>query len=91
MKDALGNELKKEDLVAVQLERPLIFGQIVELLEGGLVTGVNQISPGRVVIISRHTIDFDPRHPLGAIIAVRDDHQRAKNIVPGDPLSPLPN
>jgi hypothetical protein len=91
MKDALGNELRKEDLVALQLDRPLIFGQVVEVVEGGLVTSGNQIAPGRIVILSRHTIDFDPRQPLGAVVALRDNHNRAQDIAPGESPSPLPN
>ena len=71
MKDAVGNELRVGDLVALQLERPLIFGQVTEVGEGGIVTGVNhkggaEIRPGRIVILSRHSIDVDPRQPLGA-------------------------
>ena len=35
MKDAVGNELKAGDLVALSLERPLIFGRVLEVQEGG--------------------------------------------------------
>lgn len=78
MKDAVGNELKVGDLVAIQLERPLVFGRLVEAAEGGLVTGVNhkggaEVRPGHLVIESRHSLVFDPRQPVGAVLALRED------------------
>lgn len=78
MKDALGNDLKVGDLVAVQLERPLIFGRVIEATEGGMVAGVNQkgemeFRPGRLVVVSNHPIEFDPRNLVRQVIAVRDD------------------
>lgn len=85
MKDALGNELKVGDLVAVQLERPLIFGVVDVIEEGGIVTGVNhkgeaQIRLGRVTVRSMHTVAVDPRTPIiGSLLALRDDN-RAREV-----------
>lgn len=75
MKDALGNELKVGDMVAIQLARPLIFGQIVEAVDGiGLVTaGDLKMRPGRLVVVSRHIIDVDPRTGTEAVLALRND------------------
>lgn len=77
MKDVLGNELREGDLVAVQLERPLIWGRVGKLEEGGIVTGINQqggarVKLSRVVIESRHVIDVDPHSSVGALLALRD-------------------
>ena len=83
MKDALGNDLKVGDMVAVQLERPLVFGQVVELSEGGVLVadGANMARrPGRVAIMSQHVIEFDPVQLVGAVLALRDDHARAAAI-----------
>lgn len=89
MKDALGNELHVGDMVALQLERPLIFGRIAEAVEGGLVTGINRkggtdVHPGRLMIASSYPIEFDPRMPIRAVIAVREDDADAKvTVMPG--------
>jgi hypothetical protein len=65
IKDTMGNELKEGDLVMVQLERPIIFGRIAEVAEGGIITGVRgnepQMKLSRVVVLSHHPIDTDPR------------------------------
>jgi hypothetical protein len=79
MKDAMGNELRVGDLVFLSLDRPQIFGRVTQAAEGGLVTGINhkgtaEIRPGRLVISANHTIEFDPRHPIGTVLALREDH-----------------
>ena len=74
IKDALGNDLKVGDLVAIQLARPLVFGEVVEATEGGLLTGPNQMQPGRVVVVTRHVIDVDSRAMCEALLALRNDH-----------------
>jgi hypothetical protein len=78
MKDALGSELKENDLVALQLERPLIWGRVVKVEEGGIITGISgkgqaQVKSSRIIIESRHVIDVDPRMPAVALLALRDD------------------
>jgi hypothetical protein len=77
MKDALGNELKAGDLVALQLERPLIWGVVEEVHDGGILTGLNrsgeaQLRPGQVRIKSLHTIEAAPNVPVVAVLALRD-------------------
>jgi hypothetical protein len=79
MKDAMGNELKVGDLVFLNLDRPQLFGRVTQAIEGGLVTGINhkgsaEIRPGRLVIASNHTIEFDPRQPIATVLALREDH-----------------
>lgn len=99
MKDALGNELKVGDMVAIQLARPLIFGQIVEATDGGLVATIDQkggaqMHPGRLVVISRHVIDFDPRMQIEALLALKNEqgHQAVrKGEEEEEGLAPLPN
>lgn len=79
MKDALGNELHVGDLVALQLERPIIYGRVESIEEGGIVTGINrkgeaEIRLGRVTVRSLHPVAVDPRVPIiGAVMALRDD------------------
>jgi hypothetical protein len=95
MRDALGNELKIGDLVAVQLARPLIYGQVVEASEGGIVTGINhkgsaEMRPGRIVIVSRHIVDFDPRVQIDSLLALRNDNASAEDVH-GKPSETLPN
>ena len=78
MKDVLGNELREGDLVALQLERPLIWGRVGKIEEGGsLIVGIDkatgaQIKLSRVVVESRHMIEVDPRSPAVALLALRD-------------------
>jgi hypothetical protein len=78
MKDALGNELKVGDVVALQLERPLIFGAVDAIEEGGIVTGINrkgeaEVRLGSLLIRSIHTVAVDPRVPVvNAVLALRD-------------------
>lgn len=99
MKDATGNELKVGDLVALQLERPLIFGRVQEIYEGGRIVGVKggekaELHPSRVVITSNHTIEVHPNTPLiGAVLCLREDNPPP---IPGQetetkPADPLPN
>jgi hypothetical protein len=78
LKDALGNELQSGDLVALQLERPLIFGRIRSVENVGLIAklgmkGEPQSQLGRMVIDSVHTIEVDMRGPVGAVLALRGD------------------
>lgn len=85
MKDVIGNELKVGDLVAMQLERPIIYGRIVELREGGVITGLKQggaeIAPGRIVVMSQHPLAVDPRLPVGAIVVLRDPNPGEATVV----------
>jgi hypothetical protein len=93
IKDVMGNELKEGDLVAVQLERPLVFGRVQEVAEGGIITGVRghnaELKPSRVVIISHHPIDTDPR--IGTVpqvvklfdpLPVMEQLEKAKDLAP---------
>jgi hypothetical protein len=78
MKDALGNDLHEGDLVAVQLDRPLVYGRIAKIEEGGVIAGINkrgesQVRPGLVLIESRHILNVDPRALVSAVLALRDD------------------
>jgi len=93
MKDALGNDLRVGDMVAVQLDRPLIFGRVVAAQDGGMVAAVNakgemEVRPGRLLIESAHPIEFDPRHPIRAVVAVRYDAAGAAQE--GAPMSSDP-
>jgi len=85
VRDTMGNELKEGDLVALQLERPLIFGRIAEVAEGGIITGVKNGQPEmrmtRVVVISHHPIDTDPRiGQVPSIIKLHDPSNRSRQI-----------
>lgn len=77
--DIMGNELKEGDLVALQLERPLIFGRIVEVAEGGIITGVRggqaEMKMTRVMVTSSHPIDTDPR--IGKVLQIIKLHDPA--------------
>jgi hypothetical protein len=77
--DIMGNELKEGDLVALQLERPLIFGRIVEVQEGGIITGMRGGQPEmkmtRVVVMSHHPLETDPR--LGKLMMLIKLHDPA--------------
>ena len=79
MKDIMGNELKEGDLVALQLERPLIFGRVSEIAEGGIITGVKaghpEVRMSRVVVISHHPVDTDPR--IGQVPSIIKLHDPA--------------
>jgi len=82
MRDVLGNELKVGDLVLIQLDRPMMFGEVVEISEGGLLA-VSQLTspgvqPGKVTVICRHAVMFDPRNNCGALLALRDDSSRVR-------------
>jgi hypothetical protein len=85
VKDAVGNELKIGDLVAMQLERPLIYGRIVELREGGVITGLKQsgaeMQPGRVLVMSQYPLEVDPRLPVRALVALRDPDPEAMKVI----------
>lgn len=91
MKDAVGNELKLGDLVALQLERPLIYGRVAAITEGGMIVAVKggkqpEIHPSTVVISSNHTIQVDPRTPLiGSVICLREDNRPPEELVGGSP------
>jgi hypothetical protein len=78
VKDVFGNELKPGDLVAVQLERPLVWGRVERVEEGGLIAklgakGEPQMQLGKLVIGSVHSIDVDPRFPIAAVMALREN------------------
>lgn len=81
MKDAVGNDLKVGDLVALQLERPLIFGRVASITEGGMIVGMKggkpEPVPGRMVVTSTHTIEVDPRMPplVGSVLGLREDNR----------------
>jgi uncharacterized Zn ribbon protein len=93
MKDAVGNDLKAGDLVMLSLDRPLIFGRVVEVQEGNLITGLRkgggEVRPSRVIIASNHTIDCDPRTVVGSVMALRDP---TPPVIEGEPVADkLPN
>ena len=92
MKDALGNELKVGDMVAIQLARPLIFGQVVEATDSALITAAHTaqlVAPGRIVVMSRHVIEFDPRVQIEAVLALRNE--QGHQAIVGVEERPLPN
>lgn len=93
MKDAVGNELREGDLVALQLERPLIFGRVTSIERGGIITGIRgkgeaEIRPDRIVIVSSHPLAVDPRLPVGAVICIRDDSASRAELIDGPSSSP---
>ncbi len=77
-----GNPLKVGDLVAIHLDRPLIFGQVTEIDEGGLVVGHQDGSlrtqMGHAAIMCKQLVPFDPAGTCGAVLALRDDNNRAR-------------
>lgn len=92
MRDVLGNELKVGDLVLIQLERPMMFGEVTEISEGGLLhAGTAGMQPGKVTVICKHAVQFDPRFNCGAVIALRDDAGRIKIGSEAVKIEPLPN
>jgi hypothetical protein len=95
MKDSLGNELKAGDFVMLQLQSPVIVGYIADASDGGIVTGINhkgsQVRPGRLVIMSRHTVEFDPMAPVGPVMALRNDAVRDISPVEVPKTEPLSN
>ena len=85
VRDTMGNELKPGDLVALQLERPLIFGRIAEVSEGGIITGVKhgqaEVRMSRVVVISHHPVDTDPRlGQVPSIVKLHDPAQMSQQL-----------
>lgn len=79
MKDAVGNDLRVGDLVALQLERPIIYGRITDIQQGGIVTGIKggqaDVRPSIVTVVSNHPIAADPRVPIiGALLCLREDN-----------------
>lgn len=98
MRDAVGNDLKVGDLVALSLDRPLIFGRVVSLEEGGMIVAMKggnkpEVRPSRVVVTSNHTIDADPRAPLvGSLLCLREDHAPPPETIEGEQAAEnLPN
>lgn len=78
MKDAIGNDLKVGDLVAIQLARPLIYGRVTEISEGGIITGIRggkqEIRPTRILVVSNHPIEVHPHQPLiTELVCLRDE------------------
>jgi hypothetical protein len=91
--DIMGNELKEGDLVALQLERPLIFGRIAEVAEGGIITGLrggqSEMRPTRVMVICHHPIEVDPRQPkIGAMIKLYDPAGIAEKLEEAKAVAP---
>lgn len=96
MKDALGNELKPGDLVMLSLDRPQIFGRVVDVQEGGLITGMQknggaQLRPSRVVIAANHTIEGDPRALVGSVVILRDPDEAKGSEEKPAPVVEIPN
>lgn len=91
MRDVLGNELKVGDLVLIQLERPMMFGEITEINEGGLVRADAAVQPGKLVVLCKHAVQFDPRSNCGAVIALRNDNDRIRIGGEAVKMQPLPN
>lgn len=93
MKDALGNEIRVGGLVALQLERPLVWGRVEKIEEGGIVHGINkqgqaEVRPGRVIISTRHVVGVDPRVPVASVLSLREDEAEQE---PTPEVSPLAN
>ncbi len=66
VKDGVGNELAVGDFVLVQLEKPFVIGQVVNLKEGGIDIALakGQKTPGLIQISCPQTIAFQPGpHP----------------------------
>lgn len=96
MKDAVGNELKVGDLVAIQLARPLIYGRIAEIAEGGIITGTRsgqeRMQPTKVVIVSNHNIEAHPHQvSIGEVLCLRDDNTIAPVVAQDLKESERPN
>ncbi|HET6220200.1 MAG TPA: hypothetical protein VFE27_24440 [Acidobacteriaceae bacterium] len=96
MKDALGNDLKPGDLVMLSLDRPQVFGRVTDVQEGGLITGMQknggaQLRPSRVTILANHTIEGDPRVPVGSVVILRDPDAEKQRDQPPAPVLETPN
>ena len=78
MKDSVGNEIKVGDLVALQLQTPVIKGRVVEIKEGGIITGTKQgkveVRPAEVVISAIFPVSVDPYAPVGPVMCLREDN-----------------
>ena len=65
---------------ALSLDRPMIFGRVASISEGGMIVGIKGGKPelhmSRVVVASNHTIEVDPREIgiVGSVLALREDH-----------------
>lgn len=96
MRDAMGNELKVGDLVMLQLDRPVVFGRVADVKEGGLITGMHkggaEARPSLLVIVSNHTVACDPRELVGSVVALRDNTPATgEEVKPAKEEAPLPN
>ena len=78
MKDSVGNEIKVGDLVALQLQTPVIKGRVVEITEGGIITGMKhgktEMRPSTVVVSAIFPVSVDPYAPAGPIMCLREDN-----------------
>ena len=76
MKDAVGNELHEGDLVFMHMDRPSLFGRVVKIEEGGLITGIKKggvdVRPAQIIVTSNHTIACDPRVVVGSLLVLKD-------------------
>lgn len=75
--DAIGNELKRMDLVQLALNDPHIHGKVVEIKGGGIITGLRrgggEVSPGLVTVVCTFTFPVDPTNPqLGNVLKLCD-------------------
>ena len=78
MKDSIGNEIREGDLVALQLQMPIIRGRVIEIKHGGIVTGMKggkeQLRPSVVIISATFPIEVDPRAAVVMpVMCLRDD------------------
>ena len=95
MRDALGNELKPGDLVMLSLDRPQIFGRVVDVKSGGLITGLQkggaEVRPSVVTIASNHTVEGDPRMMIGSVVILRDPEDAKIPEKPAPVIEIAPN
>ena len=80
MRDAFGNELKKGDLVMLQLKQPWIYGRIAEVEEGGLVMSNQEVQPSKVVVVGSFPVIGMPHSPLPQLVALRDDNAPTQTV-----------
>jgi hypothetical protein len=67
-KDMLGNELQVGHQVMMMLDKPVGMGEVVEIREGGVISGLrrggSEARPGFVVVICKFETPYDPMMPI---------------------------
>lgn len=98
MRDAIGNELREGDLVALQLERPMVYGKVIKIDQGGLIVGKSDgqmgTKPTIVSVQSLHPIPVDPMAGIaGMMIRIVDPATSSAPQAdpPAEAAEPLPN